>query len=572
MLATAVIGLREGLEAALIVGIIAAFLKQSGRRDALRWVWAGVGIAILICLAVGVALQAINRTLPQRQQEMLECVVAGIAVLMVSFMVLWMRKHSRDMRSELQAATDSALAAGSTRALVVMAFLAVFREGFETAVFLLAAFQSALSPVQAVLGAVLGIAAALVLGYLIYRGGVKLNLAKFFKITGVVLVLVAGGLVMSTFRAAYEAGWITIGQQSAIRLGGVVRPGSLVESLLTGVLGIRSTLPVIEVMAYLLFVVPMLAVVLWPPKRLPGPSRIRQAQWMVGGVAAVAAIALAVFVPRPAAASAATDWSGQLTGTVTTGIDPATGADRAGQALTGAGEVRVDGGSARLRLTGPSAVNGTSALTLVGHRQVAGGRDATVYRGAPISTALSADQAVAAGLPAELTGSQVAALAGGRLPVGLRGRSTDTFAAAYTDTVEPTVLLDPSTGTLLGVDLTIGRTLTLQPEGGTAVPAGRLLTGSLALDPAALSGQLDLVGKSLQQRDRDEILGQVVPLLLGLVALVLLGFAARPRRRPTPPAGGDPATSPTALVPAAAGSDPDPATPGSVITTRSITE
>src|SRR6476661_1282718 len=128
MLATFVIGLREGLEAALIVGIIAAFLKQSNRTDALRKVWIGVGAAIVLCLAVGFTLQALSASLPQREQEMLECVVAAIAVLMVSYMVLWMRAHSRDLRSDLQNAAGSALARGSAGALVAMAVLAVIRE------------------------------------------------------------------------------------------------------------------------------------------------------------------------------------------------------------------------------------------------------------------------------------------------------------------------------------------------------------------------------------------------------------------------------------------------------------
>ncbi len=269
MLATFVIGLREGLEAALIVGIIAAFLKQSNRTDALRSVWIGVAVAIAICLGVGILLQVLRSELPQQQQEMLECVVAGIAVLMITYMILWMRKHSRDLRSSLQDAAGSALARGSAAALIVMAFLAVIREGFETAVFLLAAFQSAVSPAQAAVGVVLGIGCAIVLGYLVYRGGVKLNLSRFFRITGAVLVLVAAGLVMSTLRAAYEAGWLTAGQQQALDLSAIARPGSVQESLLTGMLGIRSSLPVVEVVAYLLYAVPMLLVVLWPPRRTP---------------------------------------------------------------------------------------------------------------------------------------------------------------------------------------------------------------------------------------------------------------------------------------------------------------
>ncbi len=308
MLATFVIGLREGLEAALIIGIIAAFLKQSGRPDALRRMWVGVAVAVGLCLAVGVLLQALNSALPRRQQEMLECVVAGIAVVMVSYMVLWMRKHSRSLKSDLRTAAGGALAAGSATALVVMAFLAVFREGFETAVFLLAAFQSAVSPALAATGAVLGIVIAVGLGYLIYRGGVKLNLSRFFRITGVVLVFVAAGLVMSTLRAAYEAGLLVVGQQHALSLTVIARPGTVQESLLTGVLGIRSSMPVIEVVAYFLYLVPMLAVVLWPAERALSSRQLGRV--LLGSAAAALVFAAGLIALAPAAPSMSASTSG----------------------------------------------------------------------------------------------------------------------------------------------------------------------------------------------------------------------------------------------------------------------
>ena len=302
MLATFVIGLREGLEAALIVGIIAAFLKQSNRTDAMRKVWAGVAAAVALCLVVGVLLQLLSLSLPQRQQEMLECVVAAVAVVMVSYMVLWMRRHSRDLKSDLQHAAGSALARGSAGALVAMAFLAVLREGFETAVFLLAAFQSALSPLQAAIGVILGVAVSVAIGYAIYRGGVKLNLSRFFRITGVVLVLVAAGLVISTLRAAYEAGWLTAGQQSLLNLSAIARPGSVQESLLTGMLGIRASMPVVEVIAYLLYAVPMLLVVLWPPRRTPSRQQLGRILVGTAAVAVVVAVLLAVLAPAQPAA------------------------------------------------------------------------------------------------------------------------------------------------------------------------------------------------------------------------------------------------------------------------------
>lgn len=135
MLPTFVIGLREGLEASLIVGIVAGFLAQRGRRDALRPVWIGVSVAVAICIAIGITLQLISSELPQRQQEGLETVVGVIAVVMVTCMVLWMRTHARNLKGDLERAAGSALARGSTTALVATAFLAVLREGFETAVF-----------------------------------------------------------------------------------------------------------------------------------------------------------------------------------------------------------------------------------------------------------------------------------------------------------------------------------------------------------------------------------------------------------------------------------------------------
>ena len=152
MLATFVIGLREGLEAALIVGIVAGFLRRRGDRAALRPIWAGVALAVLICVAVAVVLQVISADLPQQAQEGLETVIGLVAVGMITYMIIWMRGHARSMRRELEAAAESALAQGSTWALIGMAFLAVLREGFETTVFLLAAFQSATSPVTAAAG------------------------------------------------------------------------------------------------------------------------------------------------------------------------------------------------------------------------------------------------------------------------------------------------------------------------------------------------------------------------------------------------------------------------------------
>ena len=271
MLPSFVIGLREGLEAALIVGIVAAFLVRQGRRDAVRQVWLGVAAAVALCLGLGLVLDLLERSLPQRGQEALETVIGLVAVGLVTTMIVWMRRHARTLKSGLESAASTALARGSTRALVVMAFLAVLREGLETAVFLLATFQASLDRVSAPVGAVLGIVAAALLGYALYRGGTRINLQRFFTLTSVVLVVVAAGLLMTAAHTAHEAGWLDIGQARALDLQWLVRPGTPWSAVVTGVLGIQPRPTVVEVVVWALYLAVMLTVVLRPGPRRPRP-------------------------------------------------------------------------------------------------------------------------------------------------------------------------------------------------------------------------------------------------------------------------------------------------------------
>ena len=276
MLPTLVIGLREGLEAALIIGIIAAFLIQRGERRALRWMWAGVALAVLLCLGVAVGIRALNRSLPHDQQEALAAIMALLAVAGVTYMIVWMRRHSRDLKGILESHAETALVDGSTWALVGLAFFAVIREGLERAVFLIAAFQNSLNPRATGTGAVLGIAIALGLGYGIYKGGVRINLTRFFRLTGFILVLVAAGLLASAAHAAAEAHWLGVGQASAVNLSWMIAPGSVRASLITGMLGLQPVPTVAEVTLWLAYAIPMSLYVLWPsgrsPTRRPAPS------------------------------------------------------------------------------------------------------------------------------------------------------------------------------------------------------------------------------------------------------------------------------------------------------------
>lgn len=273
MLPTFVIGLREGLEASLIVGIIAAFLIQRGERRALRPMWIGVGLAIGLCVAVAVVLQVVGESLPFKQREVMEGALALLAVAGVTYMVVWMRRHSRELRSQLEDHAAHALLAGSVLALVGMAFFAVLREGLETAIFMLAAFQNSSEPVAAGLGVVLGLVVSVALGYAIYRGGVRIDLSRFFRVTGFVLVLVAAGLLASAAHEFAEAGVLTVAQQPAFSLSWLVAPGTIHASLLTGMLGLQAVPTVAEVFLWLAYAIPMGAYVLWPQR----PARGREA-------------------------------------------------------------------------------------------------------------------------------------------------------------------------------------------------------------------------------------------------------------------------------------------------------
>jgi high-affinity iron transporter len=188
-------------------------------------------------------------------------------VATISYMIIWMTRHSREIKAELEGEAASALARGSAMALVGMAFLAVLREGFETSVFLLAAFQDATNTTAAGAGAVLGLVCAIAIGVGLYSGGVHINLSKFFKITGLVLVFVAAGLLSTAAHTAHEAGWISSFQAEAVSLRWLVQPGTISESLLTGMLGLRPAPTQIEAFVYLAYAVPMALFVLWPRGR-----------------------------------------------------------------------------------------------------------------------------------------------------------------------------------------------------------------------------------------------------------------------------------------------------------------
>ncbi len=258
MLASFLIMLREGLEAALIVVIIASYLRKTDRRDMLRPMWIGVGSAAALCLAVGVGLHLASQELPHAQQELLEALVGFAAVGVLTWMIFWMRRAGRSMKGELEGKLDAALGAPGSAAiwgLIAMAFFAVLREGFESALFLLAAFEQ--GGAAAGVGAFLGTAVAAGLGVGLYKGSLRLDLRRFFTLTGAVVIVFAAGLLAQSLHSLHEAGLWNALQDTAWDTSGLVANNSAGGNILRGLLAYQATPSVGEAVLYWLYLVPV---------------------------------------------------------------------------------------------------------------------------------------------------------------------------------------------------------------------------------------------------------------------------------------------------------------------------
>lgn len=507
MLATLVIGLREGLEASLIVGMIAAFLRRNGA--SLKPMWLGIAAAVLLSAGVGITLEIVSESLPQQQQEAMETIIGIAAVVIVSFMILWMSKNARDMKSSLETHAGAALKGGSVVALAGMAFLAVLREGVETAVFMVAAFQSSLSPLAAGSGAVIGLALAAIVGVLLFRGAIKINLGKFFMATGAFLVFVAAGLIMKSLRTAHEAGWLNIGQDQVLSLSWMAPNGSAREAILTGVFGIPNDPRVVEVLGWVLFLVPMLAFVLWPRKWKFSASGLPKFQLGAAGVLAVAAVGLAVLAPltvpgEPSLSSATTvvDSGGTPAGTVSLSQES-------------------DGGLV-LTASDPQGKSTKYALTSHGTEAHAGST-AQVYSGKATASVVND--------PATVSAADLAVLNGGRIPVGIASsQSPGPFNASWQHQGQVNAwmvngkLLDAANTagtrlTLSGGGLTTSRTIVVNTSGQWQVPVTQVERAATELQ-AHDSATSEIVLWSIY-----------LPIVLGMSALFMGRLGLRNKRQ-----------------------------------------
>jgi high-affinity iron transporter len=491
-LGTFLIGLREGLEATLIVSIVGAFLKRSGQPT--RPMFAGVTLAVLISVAVGVGLDLLSATLPQAQQEMMETVINAVAVVFVTSMIIWMNRNAARLKGELEHEAQQALNRGGALALVVMAFLAVLKEGFETSVFLLAAAETSHGNRWfAVLGGATGIAVSIALGAGLYYGGLKLNIGRFFRVTGVFLVLIAAGLVLGGLHTAHEAGWVTVGQQQVLDLSAWIPSQSVLGALVTGVFGIPADPRLVEVLGWLLYAVPVLVVFLWPA-RLAATPRIRSRLLAATcAVLLIVAAMLAIMTPvgsSPPAERTVTDRSGH-----TAMVSLASGSQ--GRTLIGAPE-------------------GTSTTRNIG---LTAAGDQTVD-GLPVQVWQASNAPVTADGPPTVTLEQLLTMTGGRLPVGVSvGRSPGPFQAQWAANTVYTVLAQGDW--VVSAQAASNRTAVL--TGGGLTAAKTVSVGGLPSDWSTVSADDHSTAAAIIAADRNRAERQLwniwLPLAIGGLAL-----------------------------------------------------
>ena len=259
MLSNAIIGLREGLEAALVVGILLAYLTKTSRAHLKRAVWTGVGFAVVLSVGVSAVLQQVSEELSERSAEMFAGAMSLAAVALVTWMIFWMRRTARGLRGELHGKLDAAIALG-TGSVAALAFVAVAREGVETALFLWTSVSAGQSAIAGTLGALLGLAVAVMLGRLIMRGALKMDLAKFFRVSGAALIVVAGAVLSYAVHEFQEVGVLPGEDATAISLSpafGKDTPLGLINSVLLGFSNKASWLQVIVWAGYVATVMAM---------------------------------------------------------------------------------------------------------------------------------------------------------------------------------------------------------------------------------------------------------------------------------------------------------------------------
>jgi high-affinity iron transporter len=274
LVSNALIGLREGLEAALVVVILGAFLVKTDRRWALKYVWLGVATAVVLSMGLAAFLTYGTQQLTFEQQELIGGIASIIAVGFVTAMVFWMRTAARTISGELKGRLDKAIDVGPW-AVALVAFLGVGREGLETAIFFYATTEAAgQGEIQPMLGWIIGLGGAVLMGIAIYRGVLRINLGLFFRYTGILLIIVAAGILAYGIHDLQEAGFLPGLNNLAFDVSAAVPPDSWYGTLLKGIFNFSPNTTWLQAVAWVLYVGIVLTLFLRPVKvaSTPPPS------------------------------------------------------------------------------------------------------------------------------------------------------------------------------------------------------------------------------------------------------------------------------------------------------------
>lgn len=270
MLANFLIGLREGLEASLVVSILLAYLVRTGRRHDVRYIWLGVGAALALVVLVFVGVTLAFEQLPFVWQEAVGGTLSILAAGLVTWMIFWMRRTARGLKRELEGELATAVELGPL-AIATVAFLTVGREGLETAAIIWATISGSYTASPFV-GATTGILVAVLLGFLVYRGALRINLSTFFQVTGALLIVVAAGVLAYGVHDLQEAGILPGIGTLAFDVSGVVPPDSWYGTLLKGTVNFQPDPTWLQVVAWVAYLVPVLWFYLRPQTGTPAPA------------------------------------------------------------------------------------------------------------------------------------------------------------------------------------------------------------------------------------------------------------------------------------------------------------
>lgn len=261
MLPTFLLSLREGLEAALIIGIVLGAVSKIRRRDLAPSVWLGTLSAVIVSILTAVVLTSFGMSLEEEAEQIFEGITMLIAAGILTWMIFWMGKQARFLKSELEEGVNKAAATTGKRAVFWLAFMAVVREGVELAIFVTAAFfagnggETSASLIQILAGTILGLGTAVLLGYTIFATTVRLDLRRFFQVTGILLILFAAGLVAHGVHEFNEVGWIPAIVEHVWDVNTILDENSVAGLLLKTLFGYNGNPSLTEIIAYVVYIV-----------------------------------------------------------------------------------------------------------------------------------------------------------------------------------------------------------------------------------------------------------------------------------------------------------------------------